>query len=107
MVTRKNKHRTYARNRAVSRKGYLKYTESDGQYLLKLVVIIILATIWVKFASPVYIGSFPFGGVPVGMFLGLMLVSKVDTFQYDKKIWYAILLIITILTYFVPAGIVI
>jgi hypothetical protein len=107
MASRRNKHRTYARNRAVSRKGYLKYTESDGQYLLKLVVIIILATIWVKFTSPLYVGVIPFGGVPVGMLLGLILVSRVELFQYDKKIWYAILMIVTILTYFVPAGIVI
>lgn len=107
MASPKNKQRTYARNRSVSRKGYLKYTESDGQYLLKLVVIILLATIWIKFTSPMYLGVLPFGGLPVGMLLGLFMVSRVETFQYDKKLWYAILLIVTILCYFVPAGIVI
>lgn len=107
MASRRNKHRTYARNRVTSRKGNLKYTESDGQYLLKLVVIIILATVWIKFTSPIYIGPLPFGGVPVGMLLGLIMVSRVETFKYDKKIWYAILMIMTILTYFAPAGIVI
>jgi hypothetical protein len=106
MASSKNKQRTYARNRSVSRRGYLKVTESDGQYLLKLVLIILLGTLWLKFATPLTVGPVPLIGVPVGMLFGLLLISRFEKIQYDRKIWYAILLLVTIISYFVPAGIV-
>jgi len=35
----------------------------------------------------------------------LFIVSKFEKFQYDRKIWYAILILVTIVSYFLPAGI--
>ena len=80
MARQKQKRpRTYARNRAavISRSGNEKIFESDGTYLLKLVAFVLLGTLWLKFSQPIV------------------------------WIWYAILIVVTIICYFVPAGIVI
>lgn len=107
MVSKQNKQRTYARNRSVSRRGYLKSSETDGQYLLKLVLIVLLGTFWIKFAVPLTFINIPISGIPVGMLFGLLVVSYLEKSQYDRKIWYAILIVVTIICYFMPAGIVI
>lgn len=107
--TKQKRPRTYARNRAVaiSRRGYERVFESDGTYFLKLVVFVLLGTFWLKFASPVSWLGVPLSGVPIGLLLGLLLVSRFEQYQADRKIWYAILVIVAIISYFVPAGIVI
>lgn len=110
MAQTKQKHpRTYARNRAaaVSRRGYEKIFETDGTYFLKLVVFVLLGTLWVKFQQPVTWLGVPFNGVPVGLLVGLILVNRFEKYQSDRKIWYAILLVVAIICYFVPAGVVI
>jgi len=109
MATQKQKTRTYARNRSaiVSRKGYEKIFESDSTYFLKLVVFVLLGTFWVKFQTPVTWLGLPLSAIPVGFLVGLLLVRKFEKYQADRKIWYAILVVITILCYFAPSGIVI
>lgn len=99
--------RTKANTSTKTRKAVKVPTETDGQYLLKLVVVLILGTLWLKFASPITLGSLPIAGIPVGMIFGLLVVSRAEKMQDDRKIWYAILLVITVISYFVPAGIVI
>ena len=107
MVESRNKQRTYARNRTVSRRGYIKSSETDGQYLLKLVLVILLGTVWLKFNTPLQVGIFSTAGIPIGMLFGLFVISRFEKVQYDRKIWYAILFIVTIISFFAPAGIVI
>lgn len=106
--TNQKRPRTYARNRAtaVTRTGREKIFESDGTYFLKLVVFVLLGTFWLKFQQPISWLGVPFSGVPAGMLVGLILVSRSEKIQADRKIWYAILLVVTIISYFVPAGIV-
>ncbi|HET8884416.1 MAG TPA: hypothetical protein VFM68_03015 [Candidatus Saccharimonadales bacterium] len=101
--------RTYARNRAavISRRGYEKVFESDSTYLLKLVAFVLLGTLWLRFAEPVFWLGVPLTGIPIGLFIGLLLVRQFEKYQLDRKIWYAILIVVTIICYFVPAGIVI
>lgn len=81
-------------------------SESDSTYFLKLVLYIVFGTLWLKFATPLTLGIFQLNGIPVGLLLGLLFASH-DHFQVDRKIEYAILIIMTIVTYFLPAGIVI
>jgi predicted membrane chloride channel (bestrophin family) len=106
--TKQKNTRTYARNRAtaISRTGREKIFESDSTYFLKLVVFVLLGTLWLKFAQPVSWLGLPVGGIPLGLLVGLVLVSKFEKYQSDRKIWYAILVMVTIICYFVPAGIV-
>lgn len=84
----------------------VKNTESDSAYFLKLVLYVVLGTLWLKFQSPLVIGDLLVNGVPLGLVIGLLFASH-EHFQVDKKIEYAILVVMTILTYFLPAGIVI
>ncbi len=106
MASQKNKERTYARNRAVSRTGREKIYERDSTYFLKLVVVLLLGAFWIRFATPIEIGALALGAFPLGLVIGIFLVSRLEKFQYDRKIWYAILLVMTIISYFMPVGLV-
>jgi hypothetical protein len=81
-------------------------TESDSTYFLKIVLYVVLGSLWIKFASPLDLGGVVLNGFPFGLILGLIFASH-DHFQVDRKIEYALLVLMTILTYFLPAGIVI
>lgn len=80
--------------------------ENDSAYFLKLILYVLLGSFWLRFASPVTIGYFTLNGFPLGLLLGLVFASH-DHFQIDRKIEYAILVLVTIITFFLPAGIVI
>lgn len=80
--------------------------EPDSIYFLKLVVYMMLGAFWLKFSVPLQLGPLLFHGFPLGLMLGLLLASR-DKFQVDRKIAYAILIIMTLLSYFLPVGIVI
>lgn len=105
---KQTRSRTYARNRAatVSRRGYEKVIESDSTYFLKLVICVLLGTIWLRFNPPVSINGFHLGAVPVGMLAGFILVNRFEKLQSDRKIWYAILIIVTIICYGLDVGII-
>ena len=108
MAKQKQKRpRTYARFRTLSRRGHEKPFETDSIYFLKLVIFVLLGTLWVKFSDPIIWLGIPLNAIPVGLLVGLLLVNKFEKHQSDRKIWYAILLIVGILCYFVPAGIII
>lgn len=79
--------------------------EADSAYFLKLVLYIILGATWIKFAVPLTFGAFQLNGAPVGMLFGIVLATH-DHFAIDRKIEYALLIIMMIITYFLPAGIV-
>lgn len=103
---RKPRHRTYARNRAAA-VIQKQVSESDGVYFLKLVIMVMLGTLWLKLAQPLSWHGIPFGGVPLGAIIGFAGIAIFEKSQTDRKIWYAVLVIVTIISYFVPAGIVI
>lgn len=103
----KARPRTYARNRSFSRRGYEKIFESDGEYLLKLIVCVLLGSFWIKFSEPISWMGMSLFAIPVGLAVGLLIVSQFEKFQSDRKIWYAVIIIVGVISYFVPAGIVI
>ncbi|MEK7621323.1 MAG: hypothetical protein AAB395_03130 [Patescibacteria group bacterium] len=80
--------------------------EEDSSFILKIVIYILLASLWIKFQVPIELGLMTISGLPVGLLVGLILASQ-DRFQIDRKIEYVVLFIMTIITYFLPAGIVI
>ena len=71
----------------------------DGVYLLKLVLYLLLGSIWLKIQSGSNI-SFP---IPVGLIVGLILTTH-EHFQIDRKIEYAIMLVAMLFGYFAPYG---
>lgn len=80
-------------------------TEADSAFVLKLVLYLVLGALWINFRTPVEIGAFSLHGFPIGLCLGLLFASH-DQFAIDRKIEYALLLVMTVITFFLPAGIV-
>ncbi len=80
-------------------------TEPDSTFILKLILYLILGSLWLKFASPLHIGPVVLQGIPLGLFIGVVFASR-DKIPIDRKIEYTILFVMTILSYFLPAGIV-
>ena len=82
-------------------------SESDSTYFLKLVLVFLLGTFWLKFQMPLSVGGFVLTGIPLGLLAGIIIVRQFEHFQTDRKIWYAMLIVVTLISYFFPAGIVI
>lgn len=99
-----NAKKTSSRIAVASRARYDRVFESDGTYLLKLVTFVLLGTLWLSFKQPVSWMDLPIAGIPVGMLIGLLLVNRFEKHQEDRKIWYAILIIVTLISYFARAG---
>lgn len=75
-------------------------TNQDGVYILKLTLYLILGCLWVKVTSGEQL-QFP---VPIGLLVGLMFI-KHEHFQVDRKIDYAVLLIASLVGFWLPFGI--
>lgn len=104
MSKQSRKERTYARNRpVVSRRGLENVWESDGVYVLKLVLVTLLGLTWLRLSEPV----FSIAAIPVGGMIGAILVATVEKAQFNRKIMYAVLVITMIISFFLEAGIVI
>ena len=106
----KKRARTYARNRtAISRRGNLKdltFGESDGIYILKLALLLIISSFWIKISTGQASGV-AFQGVPIGVLLALLLTRKFERNPLNRRIWYLLIIIVGLVSYFLPAGIVI
>ncbi len=89
------------------RRFHERVFESDSTYFLKLVVVVLFGTLWLKFSNPFSLGALTFTAFPLGIALGFLVVRAFEHHQEDRKIWYAVLLIVGVISYFVPAGIVI
>ncbi len=73
--------------------------EHDGVFLLKIVLYLILGSLWVKLSRGSTI-SLPF---PIGLVLGILFASH-DHFQIDRKIEFAVLLVAMVIGFFAPFG---
>ena len=76
-----------------------KSTELDGVYVLKLLLYVLLGTMWLKVSN----GDSISVGLPIGFIVGLIFTSH-EHFQIDRKIEYAVLLIAMLFGYFAPYG---
>lgn len=74
-------------------------TSSDSAYFLKLIVFVILGSLWVK-ATDGQSWQIP---IPVGFIIGLLLASH-EHFRIDRKIEYAVLLISMFVGFWLPIG---
>lgn len=105
--TKTTRKKSTTTTQATNRRRYEMVFESDSTYLLKLVSFVLLGTLWLKFQQPLVWLGFPISGLPIGLLIGLLLVHRFESNLVDRKIWFAILIVVTIICYFVPAGIVI
>ncbi|MGH7196528.1 MAG: hypothetical protein ACREGJ_02045 [Candidatus Saccharimonadales bacterium] len=79
--------------------------ELDSVYFLKIVLYMVLGTFWLKFNTPVQLGDFTLYALPIGLPIGLLFISH-DHFAIDRKVEYAVLAVMTIVSFYIPAGIV-
>lgn len=80
--------------------------EPDSSYFFKLILFVILGSLWLKFSQPITLfGDFQLLGLPVGLVVGLLFASQ-DHFQVDRKIEYAILVVMSVVSLFLPVGII-
>jgi len=105
-MTRKLSKQKAKRTNSKAKSPIKNVDESDGTFLLKIVLYIILGSLWLKFSTPILFLGIPLNGVPIGVVIGLLFASH-DHFQVDRKIEYVVLIVIAIITYFLPAGILI
>lgn len=96
-----------AKHRAQPKRFHERVFESDSTYFLKLVVVVLLGTLWLKFAEPFMWMGLQFAALPLGIVVGFLVVRAFEHHQEDRKIWYAVLLVVGVISYFVPAGIVV
>lgn len=76
-----------------------KTTETDGAYLLKLVLYLIIGAQWV-FIKTRSGGQIP---LPVGVLIGALFASH-EHFQIDRKVEYAVLLVAMLVGFFAQIG---
>jgi hypothetical protein len=105
--TKKPRHRsrTYQRNR--QKKIKQRLVEPDGIYFLKLVVLLLVSTVWLQLATPVSWQGVPLGAFPVGAIAALIAVRLIEKDPYDRKIWFVVVLFAVIVSFFKPTGIII
>jgi hypothetical protein len=74
-------------------------TGLDGVFLLKLLLYLLLGSLWLKVSN----GDSISVGLPAGFIIGLIFASH-EHFQIDRKIEYAVLLAAMLFGYFAPYG---
>ena len=82
-----------------------KTSESDSAYFLKIILFLLLGTFWLRL-NDVHIGPFEHLSLPVGLLIGVLFAAH-EHFQIDRKFEYALLLVATVMSFYLPMGIVI
>ena len=90
-----------AKTKQTSKKSKAKSQAAsfDGVYLFKMVLYLLLGSIWIKISD---------GGdlnvpIPAGLIIGLIFTLH-EHFQIDRKIEYAVMLVAMLFGYFAPYG---
>lgn len=74
--------------------------ELDGVFMLKVVLFVILGSIWLKITKSSGDLSVP---IPVGLIIGLLFTTH-EYFRVDRKIEYAVLACAALFGYLAPYG---
>ena len=77
-----------------------KTKETDAVYFLKLVIYLMLGSVWIKITD----GQTTQIPIPIGFLLGIVLVMR-DRIQLDRKIGFAVLLVAMLIGFWAPFGI--
>ncbi len=73
--------------------------EVDGVFFLKLVLYVIIGSMWVKVSH----GDTMQVSVPFGLIIGLLFASH-EHFQIDRKIEFGVLVVAMLVGYLAPYG---
>ncbi len=64
----------------------------------------ILSALWLRLKNPVEVGGLV---ILCSLFIALLLVLKIEKYQFNPEIWYVTIIFIAILTSFTPVGVMI
>ena len=76
------------------------HTELDSVYVLKLVLYLVVGTLWLRVGNASATTVVP---IPVGCILGLLFAMH-DHFRIDRKVEYAVLLVAMLVGFWTQAG---
>lgn len=85
------------------RKSKKSQGESNSTFFLKILLFFILGTLWVRLID-INIGPFQHISLPIGLLVGLVFASH-EHFMIDSKIEFAVLLVATFISFYLPVGI--
>lgn len=74
------------------------FRRSDSVYILKLVVFLILGSLWIRLVTDSFTVPLPLG------FVAGLLIARTDRFQLDRKIEYAFLVMAMFVGFWLPIG---
>jgi hypothetical protein len=75
-------------------------TDNDGAFILKLVLYVILGSLWLKIHNANLNAGIP---IPIGLIVGIIFSSH-EHFRIDRKIEYGVLIIAALVGLMVPYG---
>ncbi|HSX05181.1 MAG TPA: hypothetical protein VLF69_01810 [Candidatus Saccharimonadales bacterium] len=75
-------------------------TDLDGVFILKLVLYVILGSLWLKIHSANLTSGVP---IPLGLIVGLIFSSH-EHFRIDRKIEYGVLVLAALIGLMAPYG---
>lgn len=73
---------------------------TDGAYILKLTLYVILGSLWIKISKSGSSLQYP---IPIGLIIGIILTSH-EHFRVDRKIEYAVLVVAALFGFIAPYG---
>jgi hypothetical protein len=88
-----------AKKKQSSKKKQSAADSFDGIYLFKMVLYLLLGSMWLKVTT----GGDMSIPIPVGLIIGLIFTTH-EHFQIDRKIEYAVMLVAMLFGYFAPYG---
>jgi len=100
MTKKKHKQATKAAKRTPARATTA--VEPDSVYFLKLVMFLIVGSQWIRIEHLPDL-SIP---IPVGLLIGLVFATH-DHFAIDRKVEFAVLLIATFVSFWLPLGLIV
>ncbi|MGH7141978.1 MAG: hypothetical protein ACREF5_00650 [Candidatus Saccharimonadales bacterium] len=75
--------------------------ELDSFYALKIIIYLIIGTLWIRLVNPSGTVQIP---LPVGLIVGIFFVMR-DHFKIDRKIEYAVLLVAMFVGFWSQVGV--
>jgi hypothetical protein len=90
-----------AKTKSSAAKTRRRPAELDSVYVLKLVLYLVVGTLWLRVANGSGTSQVP---IPVGFILGLLFAMH-DHFRIDRKIEYAVLLVAMLVGFWTQVGV--
>ncbi len=89
-----------AKKRKATTKPRTKKPENDSSFMFKLILYVILGSLWIKVTKTGTDLTVP---IPVGLLIGIFFTSH-EHFVIDRKIEYAVLVIAALFGFVAPYG---